>query len=81
MSENRADIFLTYCTNAVLAQEELPTLKIIKVPRELAVGADYGLVVREGAADHAWRLAMYILSPEGQHILGKYGFEVMKRVE
>jgi len=77
MSENRADIFLTYCTNAVLAQKEVPTLKIIKVPEDLAVGADYGLVVREGTTDHAWRLAMYILSSEGQHILGKYGFEAV----
>ena len=75
MGEKKADIFLTYCTNAVLAQKEVPDLKIVKVPAELSVGADYGLLVRGGASVEAWRLAMYILSPEGQKILGEYGFE------
>jgi len=75
MSEKKADIFLTYCTNAVLAQKEVEALKIIKIPEELSVGADYGLLVRNGASDEGWRLAMYILSPEGQKILREYGFE------
>jgi ABC-type molybdate transport system substrate-binding protein len=76
MSENKADIFLTYCTNAVLAKKEVPTLKIVNINENLAVGADYGLIVRAGAPNDAWLLAMYILSPEGQRILGEYGFVV-----
>ena len=48
MSEKKADVFLTYCTNAVLAQKEVPELKIIRIPEELSVGADYGLLVRDG---------------------------------
>jgi len=75
MSEKKADVFLTYCTNAVLAQKEVPALKIVTVPENLSVGADYGLLVRDGASNEAWRLAMYILSPEGQQILSTYGFE------
>ena len=75
MGEKKADIFLTYCTNAVLARKEVQTLKIIRIPEELSVGADYGLLVRNGAPNEAWRLAMYILSPEGQKILREYGFE------
>lgn len=75
MSGKKADVFLTYCTNAVLAKKEVPDLKIIKIPQELSVGADYGLIVRSGASSEAWRLAMYILSPEGQKILREYGFE------
>ncbi len=75
MSEKRADVFLTYCTNAVLAQKEVPALQIIKIPEALAVGANYGLVVRNGASPAAWRLALYIVSPEGQNILKQYGFE------
>ena len=77
MAEKKADVFLTYCTNAVLARKEVQTLKIIKIPEELSVGADYGLVVRNGAPIEAWRLAMYILSPEGQKILRAYGFDAM----
>jgi molybdenum ABC transporter molybdate-binding protein len=75
MSEKKADIFLTYCTNAVLAQKDVQALKIIRIPENLSVGADYSLLVRDGASSEAWRLAMYILSPEGQKILRDYGFE------
>ena len=75
MSEKKADIFLTYCTNAVLAKNQVKYLNIIAIPESLSVGADYGLIVKEGAQNNAWKFAMYILSPEGQGILKKYGFE------
>ncbi len=81
MDEKKADVFLTYCTNAVLARKEVQALKIITIPEKLSVGADYGLLVRNGASDEAWRLAMYILSPEGQRILGEYGFEAAAVVQ
>lgn len=76
MSEKRADVFLTYCTNAVLAKRDTPGLRVVALPEDLAVGADYGLTVLNGASDGAWRLAFYILSPGGQRILGSYGFSV-----
>jgi len=75
MSEKKADVFLTYCTNAVLAQKQVTDLKIVKIPEELAVGADYGLLINKSASTEGWRFGMYILSPEGQKILRKYGFE------
>jgi ABC-type molybdate transport system substrate-binding protein len=75
MAEKKTDIFLTYCTNAVAAKKQVTSLKIIGIPKDLSVAADYGLLVRNGAPAEAWRLAMYILSPEGQKILKQYGFE------
>jgi molybdate transport system substrate-binding protein len=75
MGQKKADVFLTYCTNAVLARKDVPALRIIRIPEDLSVGADYGLLVRNGAPNEAWKLAMYILSPEGQKILRQYGFE------
>ena len=75
MREKKADVFLTYCTNAVLARKEVQALNIVRIPEDLSVGADYGILVRNGAPVEAWRLAMYILSPEGQKILKAYGFE------
>ncbi len=75
ISENKADVFLTYCTNAVLARNEDPTLCIVRIDQDLCVGADYGLIVRKNAPREAWRLALYILSPAGQKLLGSYGFE------
>lgn len=76
MDSGRADIFLTYCTNAVLAQREVAGLGIVQVPDALAVGADYGLTVLDGASEPAWRLAFHILSPAGQAVLAEYGFTV-----
>jgi molybdate transport system substrate-binding protein len=74
MESGKADVFLTYCTNAILARKELPSLQIVAIPRELAVGADYGMVVLEGAPAPATLLARYILSEDGQTILVKHGF-------
>jgi molybdate transport system substrate-binding protein len=74
MAEDRADVFLTYCTNAVLARREMPELQILGLPEGLAVGADYGLIVRQNAPPEAWRLALFILAPQGQSILADYGF-------
>lgn len=74
MSENRADVFLTYCTNAALAKKDTESLQIIEVPEALSVGADYGLMVLESAPEGASSLAEFILGPDGQAILAAYGF-------
>jgi molybdate transport system substrate-binding protein len=74
MSEGKADIFLTYCTSAMDAQKEDAALQSVRLPDELAVAADYGLTVIAGAPASAYQLAMFILSAEGQRILGKHGF-------
>lgn len=79
MENKQADVFLTYCTNAVLAKKEVPSLKIIDLPAELAVGADYGLVVLQGANTAATPLAEFILSAKGQAILSSYGFQPPKK--
>jgi ABC-type molybdate transport system substrate-binding protein len=75
MEGRKADIFLTYCTNAVLASKQVPSLKIVQIPAALSVGADYGLIVLDKDNASAWHLALYILSPEGQRVLADYGFE------
>jgi ABC-type molybdate transport system substrate-binding protein len=74
VADGQADIFLTYCTNALQARNENGALRIVQVPEALSVAADYGLALMEGSGEGAWNLAEYILSPEGQAILSKYGF-------
>lgn len=75
LDSDQADIFLTYCTNAVLAKTEVQDLQIVQVPEALSVGADYGLIVLDGAPPEAWKLALHILSPAGQAVLSEYGFD------
>ena len=74
IAEGRADIFLNYCTAAAAAQRENPDLQVVQLPDTLAVGADYGLTVINGASPEAYGFAMFILSREGQGILQKHGF-------
>ena len=74
MAENKADVFLTYCTNAILESREAPGLKVIQLPEVLAVGAEYGMTVMNGASAASTRLSQFILSVQGQEILVKHGF-------
>ncbi len=75
VSERKADVFLTYCTNARAAQAEVPALATIAIPDALAVGASYGLTLLAGANAAGSRLALFVMSSEGQRILAKHGFE------
>lgn len=74
VAEGKADIFLTYCTNAIAAQKENPGQKIVRLPDALNVSADYGLTVISGAPAAAQAFANFIVSPEGEAILASYGF-------
>ncbi len=74
MESDKADVFLTYCTNAVLAQKEVAALQTIDLPKPLSVGADYGMIVMKDAPEAASKLAGFIRGEIGQGILTKYGF-------
>ena len=74
IAEGKADLFLTYCTNAMEAKKDVAGAQIVALPEELAVGADYGLTVLANAPPDAYRFAMLILSADGQRILAKFGF-------
>ncbi len=72
-ARRKADLFVTYCTNAVLAAQEVPGLKVVAVPDDLNVAADYGLTVLKGK-EAGGALADYVLSAKGQAVLNRYGF-------
>ena len=74
VAEGRADIFLTYCTNALIAQKENPGQQIVALPESLSVGADYGLTVMSAAPAAAQSFAQFIVSAAGQKILVSHGF-------
>jgi molybdate transport system substrate-binding protein len=75
MDTNQADIFLTYKTNAVAAQKELPKLRCIDIPTELQVGAAYGLTVRLDAGSEAQDFQKFLIGASAQDVLLKLGFE------
>jgi len=74
VAEGRADIFLTYCTGALVAQRENAGQQIVALPEALAVGADYGMTVMNDSPSAASRFAQFIVSSKGQQILAKHGF-------
>ena len=74
IAEGKADIFLTYCTNAVAAQRRIPASRSCALPDALAVGADYGLTVMAARRPTRIGFALFILSAPGQRILARHGF-------
>lgn len=74
VAEGRADIFLTYRTNAMIAVADNPGQQIVALPDSLAIGADFGLTVLTGAPVAAHQLAFFILSETGQTVLARHGF-------
>jgi ABC-type molybdate transport system substrate-binding protein len=74
MAERKADIFLTYCTNAMQAVREVAGSNAVAVPAALAVGAEYGVTTMTGAPASATALVKFLISPEGSRILARHGF-------
>ena len=74
MDTGQADVFLTYCTNALASLREVPRLKAVKLPPELQVGAAYGLAVRRDAPPAARAFADFVLSPPAQAVFLRLGF-------
>ena len=74
MDQRQADVFLTYCTNAVAAQAEVPRLRVVQLPAALQVGAAYGLTVRSDAPAPATTFAQTLLQPPAQAVLQRLGF-------
>lgn len=75
IADGKADIFLAYCTAAEDAKREIANLQIVAIPPALAVGADYGLALLRGASPQAANFAMFVLSPAGQAVLKRNGFD------
>lgn len=74
MDQAQVDVFLTYCTNAVAAQKEVPRLKVVQLPLELKVGAAYGLTVRSHASPAASAFAQALLAAPAQAVFSRFGF-------
>ena len=47
---------------------------MVDLPDPIGVAADYGLTVLNDAPPGAYRLALFMLSPEAQRLLARHGF-------
>jgi ABC-type molybdate transport system substrate-binding protein len=73
--QGMADLFFVYCNSAAQAVQDTPTLKATDIPKELTVPVAYGITLLNRANQAAGqRFIDFLLSPEGQGILAKWGF-------
>jgi len=71
--DDKADVYLMYCTNAAATGKVLSRLKILHIPDDLNVRSAYGISARPGSPEGE-RFVRFVLSPEGKGILEKNGF-------
>ena len=74
LESRQADLFITYCTNAVIAAREVPALRLVEVPAAVNVAARYGIALLNGAPEPAQGFVRFLLGAEGQGVLARHGF-------
>jgi len=73
--EQRADLFITYCTNAVATAKFVPGLTWVRFGADINVSGTYTIGVTEAGGKAAEELVSLVMSPDGQAILERYGFK------
>jgi ABC-type molybdate transport system substrate-binding protein len=71
-ADNRADLFLYYCTGAAVVMSQVPGLSAVPMPDDLEVYPVYWLAVLSDRPE-AERLALFMVSEHGQAILSHNG--------
>lgn len=74
LMEKRADVFVTYCTNARVAQKAEPTITSVKVPVQFDVATAYGIGLAVDAPESAREFLRYVLSQRAQKVMAEFGF-------
>jgi molybdate transport system substrate-binding protein len=74
VDEGAADIFITYCTSATEAKQQLPSLQVLAVPDAINASAVYGIAAVRPASPAARAFIDFVTGHQGQKILGTYGF-------
>jgi molybdate transport system substrate-binding protein len=76
IAAGQADVFITYCTNAVQARREVPVLQVIAIPDAINVAATYGIATVSPASVEARRFVDFVLAAQGRKTLTDLGFGV-----
>ena len=73
--QDMADLFFSYCNGAAQTVQQEPTLKVTEIPKTLAVPVAYGVTVLDhGNRDAGRKFVDFLMAPQGQAILAKWGF-------
>ena len=73
--EKRAELFITYCTNAVATSKAVPGLVWARFGTDVNVAGAYTIGATGAGGKAAEGFVSLVLSPEGQAILERYGFK------
>jgi ABC-type molybdate transport system substrate-binding protein len=75
LTDRKVDLAIVYCSGRQRYAKLAADAAMVPLPPSLQVGPQYGLAVIAPAKPDAMRLALFILSPEGQAILSRNGFK------
>jgi ABC-type molybdate transport system substrate-binding protein len=75
LRDGRIGLAVVYCSGQARYAKLDPSLAVVEFPAAVTVGPAYGLAVLRAAKPEAMLLALTILSPAGQKILGANGFK------
>ncbi len=73
--DRKADVFITYCTNAVDTAALIPGLTWLRFTDGINVAAVYGIGVSVNAPKEADAFVAFATGPEGRRIFDRYGFK------
>lgn len=74
LAAGRADVFITYCTNAAQARAEQPALQVLEIPAAVNVAATYGVALLPPGGPGARAFIAFVRSEAGQQVLRQHGF-------
>lgn len=75
-AQHRADMFVAYCSSKVRDAHENVSGEKVRLPANLEVGADYGMLVLDTPKQAAaGRFALFLLTPQAQATFAAYGFK------
>jgi len=75
LDSHAVSLVISYCSgSAQMVRKSGGKYRLISLPPDLDVQADYGLTLAKGASRAAADFAFYILSPAGQRVLADFGF-------
>lgn len=73
--DNKADVFISYCSNAAATSKAVPGLSWMRFPDSVNNSGTYSIGAAKGAGSEADRFIEFVSAARGQSILARYGFQ------